>query len=90
MDDVVYVGSSNLDQRSLQINYELMIRFQNRRIAEQARAVFAESLKHCRSIEVEQWRSRSFWERIKQRVAYFVLVRVDPYMARREWSALPD
>jgi cardiolipin synthase len=29
VDDVVYVGSSNLDQRSLRINYELMIRFQN-------------------------------------------------------------
>lgn len=90
VDDVVYVGSSNLDQRSLQINYELMIRFQNQRIAEQAQEVFAENLKHCRQIQLEQWRSRSFWERIKQRIAYFVLVRIDPYMARREWSALPD
>ena len=27
VDDAVYTGSSNLDTRSLQINYELMIRF---------------------------------------------------------------
>ena len=37
IDDVVYVGSSNLDQRSLNINYELMVRFENKEMAAQAR-----------------------------------------------------
>ena len=41
IDDVVYVGSSNLDQRSLNINYELMVRFENKEMAAQAREVFA-------------------------------------------------
>jgi cardiolipin synthase len=91
VDDVVYIGSSNLDQRSLQINYELMIRFENREIASQAREVFAGSLKHCQRIELEQWRkSRTLWQKVKQRFAYWVLVRIDPYMARRQWRALPD
>jgi cardiolipin synthase A/B len=91
VDDVVYIGSSNLDQRSLQINYELMIRFENREIARQAREVFAGSLKHCRQIELEQWRkSRTLWQKLKQRFAYWVLVRIDPYMARRQWRSLPD
>jgi cardiolipin synthase len=91
VDDVVYIGSSNLDPRSLQINYELMIRFQNREIANQAREVFAGSLKHCRRIELEQWRkSRTLWQKLKQRFAYWLLVRIDPYMARRQWRALPD
>jgi cardiolipin synthase len=90
-DDVVYIGSSNLDQRSLQINYELMIRFQNQEIARQAREIFATSLKHCRRIDLEQWRkSRTMWQKLKQRFAYWVLVRIDPYMARRQWRALPD
>src|SRR6185437_1077656 len=90
-DDAVYVGSSNLDQRSLQINYELMIRFQNGEIAGQAREVFGGSLKHCKRIELEPWRkSRTFWEKIKQRFAYWILVRIDPYLARRQWRALPD
>src|SRR5205823_13669039 len=66
IDDVVYVGSANLDQRSLNINYELMIRFENKDLAEQARAVFASNLKHSRQITLEQWRkSRSLWQRIK-------------------------
>lgn len=91
VDDAVYIGSSNLDQRSLQINYELMIRFENHEIAEQAREVFAANLKHSERIELEQWRkSRSFWQKLEQRFAYWLLVRIDPYFARRQWRALPD
>jgi cardiolipin synthase A/B len=33
VDDIVYLGSANLDTRSLRINYELMIRFENKTIA---------------------------------------------------------
>src|SRR5204863_4741207 len=70
IDDVVYLGSANLDQRSLNINYELMIRFESREMAEQARAVFANTLQHCQPITFEQWRkSRSLWRRLKQRWA---------------------
>jgi len=91
VDDIVYVGSSNLDSRSLQINYELMIRFQNARIAKEAREVFDCALRHSRRIELEQWRqSRTLWEKLKQRFAYWVLVRIDPYFARRLWRSLPD
>jgi cardiolipin synthase len=89
--DVVYAGSANLDQRSLHINYELMVRFEQPEMAEQARAIFAERLKHCREVTREEWRrSRTIWRRFKQRWAYWLLVRVDPYMARRQWRALPD
>lgn len=91
VDDVVYVGSANLDQRSLQINYELMIRFQHRQIAEQARAVFANNLKNSRRIELGEWRkTRTFWQKLEQKFAYYLLVRIDPYLARLQWRALPD
>ena len=91
IDDVVYIGSSNLDQRSLHINYELMIRFQNAKVANEAREVFNCALQHSGRIELAQWRkSRTFWEKIKQRFAYWILVRLDPYFARRLWRSLPD
>ena len=91
VDDAIYIGSSNLDSRSLQINYELMIRFQNAEMAKQARDVFHGSQRHCKKIELEEWRkSRSMWQKIKQRFAYWVLVRIDPYFARRLWRSLPD
>ena len=50
VDDAVYTGSSNLDTRSLQINYELMIRFAGGEIAGQAREIFADTLQHCRRV----------------------------------------
>jgi cardiolipin synthase len=91
VDDVVYVGSSNLDQRSLRINYELMIRFENREMAEQARGIFADDLKHCQPVTAEQWRkSHTPWRRLKRRAAYWLLVRIDPILARRQWRGLSD
>lgn len=91
VDDVVYVGSSNLDQRSLRINYELMIRFQSREIAEEARGIFVEDLKHCRPIKAEEWaKSRTLWRRLMMRAAFWLLMRIDPDMARRQWRSMPD
>jgi cardiolipin synthase len=91
VDHVVYAGSSNLDPRSLRINYEMMIRFENQDMAEPARGIFTEDLKHCRRIEPEAWRkARTPWQRFKQRVAYWLLVRIDPHLARRQWRTLPD
>jgi cardiolipin synthase len=90
-DDIVYVGSANLDPRSLDINYELMIRFEHPDMATQARAIFAGSLAHCRRITLKEWQqSRTLWRRLKQRWAYWLLVRIDPYLARRQWRILPD
>jgi cardiolipin synthase A/B len=91
IDDFVYAGSANLDPRSLNINYELMIRFNQRAMADEARKLFAERLPYCRQIRLEEWRkSRTVWRRLKQRWAYWLLVRIDPYLARRQWRALPD
>ena len=30
------------------------------------------------------------WARIKRRWAYFILARIDPYLAQRQWRAMPD
>ncbi len=91
VDDIVYLGSANLDTRSLHINYELMIRFESKTIAKEAREIFSRNLKHCRRVTAGEWRrSRTFWRRLKRRWAYFLLNRIDPYLARRQWRALPD
>jgi cardiolipin synthase A/B len=91
VDDIVYLGSANLDTRSLRINYELMIRFENKAIAKEAREIFAQNLKHCHRVTAEEWRkSHSFWRKLKQRWAYFLLNHLDPYLARRQWRDLPD
>ncbi|HEU0038347.1 MAG TPA: phosphatidylserine/phosphatidylglycerophosphate/cardiolipin synthase family protein [Verrucomicrobiae bacterium] len=91
VDNAVYVGSANLDPRSLGINYELVIRFENPKMAAEARAIFGDALQHCRRIDPAEWRrARTFWGQLKRRWAYFLLARIDPYMARKQWRALPD
>ncbi len=91
VDHVVYAGSSNLDSRSLRINYELMIRFDDAKVLASAREIFADTLKYCRRVTSEEWRqSGTLWRRLKQRWAYFLLNRLDPYLARWQWRGLPD
>jgi cardiolipin synthase A/B len=91
VDDIVYVGSANLDPRSLSINYELMVRFLDQAAATDARKVFDEVLKHSRKVELSELRGRgTFWVRLKRWWAHFLLARVDPYVARRQWRSLPD
>jgi cardiolipin synthase len=90
VDDIVYTGSSNLDVRSLRINYELMLRLADAGVTGKARGIFDDIMKHCRRVTAEDWRrSGTFWRRLKQRWAYFLLNRVDPYVARWQWRALP-
>ena len=91
VDDAAYTGSSNLDTRSLRINYELMLRFEGAAMAMQAREIFDDVLKNCRRVTMEDWRrAHTLWERLKQRWAYFLLSRIDPYVARWQWRDLPD
>lgn len=91
VDDAVYVGSANLDPRSLSVNYELTVRFEHPQMAAEARDIFAETLGHCRQVEAQTWqRSRSLWTRLQQRLALWLLARLDPWLAHQQWRALPD
>ncbi len=91
VDDVVYTGSSNLDTRSLRINYELMLRFDDPAVVTQARGIFDDLLNNCRRVTMEDWRrAHTLWQRVKQRWAYFLLNRIDPYIARWQWRGIPD
>ena len=92
VDDTVYVGSSNLDPRSLRLNYELMLRFTgNQTLAAEARDIFNRDLARSRRIELEAWRkSRTWWRRFRERWAYFILVRLDPVFARWQQKRMPN
>ena len=88
-DDIVYVGSANMDKRSLLVNYELLVRARDAELAEEGRSIFENTLQHCHQIELAQWRrSRSFWSKLKEQWAYFVLSKVDPYLTRLQLEVL--
>jgi cardiolipin synthase len=84
IDEYVYAGSANLDARSLNINYELLVRITEPRVVVTAREIFAEALSHSRAIDAKSWRkSRSFWTKVLEGWAYYLLARVDPWWARK-------
>jgi cardiolipin synthase len=89
MDDVVHVGSFNLDRRSLQINYELLLRLQWPELAADARQWFEQALQHAPRVEPAPWSAaRNIWRRLRSQIAYFVLARIDPLLARRRFRAI--
>ena len=84
IDEQVFVGSANLDTRSLWINYELVLNLKEPLLANEARTIFEEDLKNSQRIELAAWKkARTFWGKCKEGWAYFILARLDPYMARR-------
>ena len=89
IDDVVYVGSCNLDRRSLRINYELLLRLHWPELAADAREWFDRSLQHAPLVVPREWKAgRSLWRRLRSRLAWFLLARVDPLIARRGFRGI--
>jgi cardiolipin synthase len=88
-DGVVYVGSSNLDIRSLNLNYELMLRLEDETVAVEAREIFERLLKHSQRIELHQWRkSQTFWQRWENHWAHFLLTRIYPLVVLRQFRTM--
>jgi cardiolipin synthase len=84
-DTTVFLGSANLDPRSLSINYDLLVRIQDAGLAEEARAHFAAHLEHCRPINRAAWRrQRTVWAKLLERLACFLFLRIDPLITRRQ------
>lgn len=82
--DILYVGSSNLDTRSLHLNHEVMVRLERPAILAEARAWMEESCAQADPIERRAWAgARGAWERLREAWAHFVLARLDPYVTRR-------
>lgn len=89
MDDIVYVGSCNLDRRSLNINYELLLRLEWPELAAQGRALFEGALAYSQPVAEREWRARRrWWEQLRSRAAYWLLTRIDPVLARRRLRSL--
>jgi cardiolipin synthase A/B len=89
VDDVLYAGSCNLDRRSLRINHELLLRLEWPELAQDARAWFDACLQHAPAVDPQQWRAaRTLWQRLRSRLAYQLLGRLDPLLARRGFRSL--
>lgn len=84
MDDVVHIGSSNLDIRSLYLNMELMLRVHDGEFAQMMRSYFEAELEQCVRITPELHKKRStFLNRIRWAVSFFLVTSFDYGVTRR-------
>jgi cardiolipin synthase A/B len=89
IDDAVFVGSSNLDARSLSVNYELMVRACDPVLAAEGRTLFEADWARSRLITAEEWqRERTWADRCYGLIARFCLTKIDPWFARRRLRTL--
>ena len=84
VDDIVHIGSSNFDYRSLYINMEIMLRIKNEGFAAAMRRYVDRELEDCRRITPELHRRRaSTWRRLKWAVSHFLVNVMDYSVTRR-------
>ena len=85
IDDEVFAGTANLDVRSLGINYEFMVHFDDPALTDAARAAFVGDLNHAREITLDDWREQQTWPlRLRGAWARFLLTQVDPWLAHQQ------
>jgi cardiolipin synthase len=65
-----HVGSTNFDDRSLDINDEASVGLIDPGVAGQLRASFYRDARQCKPVELRVWSQRSWWHRLEDNVSY--------------------
>jgi cardiolipin synthase len=84
MDDVVHIGSSNFDLRSLYLNMEMMLRVDHPEFAQMMRNYFEHELGNSLEITAAVYKQRAtLFRRIKWRIAWLLVATLDYTVTRR-------
>ena len=92
VDDVVFIGSANLDVRSLFINMEIMLRIEDAAFAEYMRGFVDDMVSQSEPQTAALLARRdSYWTRFKSGFAYFLVNTLDYTIGRRiKFGILPE
>jgi len=84
VDDVVHIGSSNFDYRSLYINMEVMLRIKDAGFAEAMRGYVEREIAQSKWISPELHKRRAgLWRRIKWALSHYLVNIMDYTVTRR-------
>ena len=61
------IGSANMDNRSMDLNYEVNTLFYSENAAAENKAIFEKDLGTCRELTVEEWEGRSWFSRFMEK-----------------------
>jgi len=84
VDNLVHIGSSNLDYRSLYINLEVVLRIEDEAFAGQMRGYFDREIADSKEITAAVQQERgSFFRRFKWMVSYWLVTALDYTVTKR-------
>ena len=84
LDDASYIGSANLDVRSLFINMEIMLRIEDRALADHLRALVAKMAAESEEQTLAVHNARTSWfSRLRWALAYLLVGSIDYTIGRR-------
>lgn len=83
LDDTVYLGSSNFDMRSLYVNLEIVLRIEDRGLADRMRAFVSEHIPASQEVTPELYREwATWWNRLRWNLSWFVTSVLDYTVSR--------
>ncbi len=68
-DEITSVGTTNMDNRSFTLNFEVNAFVYNEKLAREVRESFEEDLKVCSELTKERYAQRSLWIKFKESVS---------------------
>ncbi|MEO7000448.1 MAG: cardiolipin synthase [Ktedonobacterales bacterium] len=68
-DDLVVIGSSNLDRRSFALNAEISVVFYGNEVAKRLHAIEQRYFEHALALTAEEWAARPWYSKILQNIA---------------------
>jgi cardiolipin synthase A/B len=90
VDDVVHIGSSNFDFRSLYLNLEIMLRIEDAAFAKAMRTYFEGEMRDSLQITPALHRQRAtLWRRLKWTLSHFLVTSID-FTVTRQLSFGPE
>ena len=64
------IGSSNFDDRSFEINDEIMLGLLDADLAARFEAIFQKDALECAELDHQAWRNRGLWHKLKDNTLY--------------------
>lgn len=66
------IGSSNFDDRSFETNDEITLAIKGEALAARLDAIFLKYVARAQEVELEKWRQRGVWSRVKENAFYAI------------------
>ncbi len=66
------IGSSNFDDRSLEINDEVVAGFRDAALAARLEEIFHRDAARCVELDAQRWRRRGLWHRLRDNASYLL------------------